>query len=128
MKAATPRPLVAALCALLATAASAAAPAAASDTALLGFTADGSKQQQSLEKQFDAQLSADEMRDWLKQMSSEPNQVGSPHDKANAESMLTMFKYWGWDAHIETFYVLYPTPKEESLETGRADAVQGHAA
>ena len=116
MKAATPRPLVAALCALLATAASAAAPAAASDTALLGFTADGSKQQQSLEKEFDAQLSAAEMRGWLKQMTSGPNQVGSPHDKANAEFMLAKFKEWGWDAHIETFDVLYPTPKEESLE------------
>ena len=26
------------------------------------------------------------------------------------------FKEWGWDARIETFYVLYPTPKSESLE------------
>ena len=49
-------------------------------------------------------------------MSSEPNQVGSPHDKANAEFMLGKFKEWGWDARIETFYVLYPTPKSESLE------------
>jgi len=56
------------------------------------------------------------MRSWLEQMSSEPNQVGSPHDKANAEFMLAKFKEWGWDAHIETFSVLYPTPKSETLE------------
>jgi len=116
MNAATHRPLVAALCALLATAAGAAAPAIASDTTLLGFTSDGSKQQQSLEKKFDAQLSATEMRDWLKQMAGGPNQVGAPHDKANAEFMLAKFKEWGWDAHIETFDVLYPTPKEEAVE------------
>ena len=112
MNAATPRPLVAALCALLATAAG----AAGTDTTLLGFTADGSKQQQSLEQKFDAQLSASEMRDWLKQMAGGPNQVGAPHDKANAEFMLAKFKEWGWDAHIETFDVLYPTPKEEAVE------------
>ena len=26
------------------------------------------------------------------------------------------FKDWGWDAHIETFWVLYPTPISETLE------------
>jgi N-acetylated-alpha-linked acidic dipeptidase len=29
---------------------------------------------------------------------------------------LAQFKSWGWDAHIETFEVLYPTPISESLE------------
>jgi N-acetylated-alpha-linked acidic dipeptidase len=116
MKAITIRPLAAVLCALLATAASGAAPAASSDTTLLGFGADGSRQQQGLEKKFDAQLSASEMRDWLKQMAGGPNQVGSPHDKANAEFMLAKFKEWGWDARIETFEVLYPTPKQEAVE------------
>ena len=49
-------------------------------------------------------------------MSSQPNQVGSPHDRENAEYTLAQYKAWGWDAHIETFSVLYPTPKEEKLE------------
>ncbi len=49
-------------------------------------------------------------------MSSAPNQVGSPHDKANAEFMLKKFQEWGWNAHIETFDVLYPTLKSHSLE------------
>ena len=49
-------------------------------------------------------------------MSSEPNQVGSPHDRANAEYTLAQYKAWGWDAHIETFSVLYPTPREQKLE------------
>src|SRR6476661_6892391 len=49
-------------------------------------------------------------------MSSEPNHVGSPHDKANAEMELALFKQWGWDAHIEQFDVLYPTPISTTVE------------
>ncbi len=70
----------------------------------------------ALEKQFDAAIDATEMTGWLKRMSSEPNQVGSPHDKANAEWELAQFQKFGWDAHIETFNVLYPTPISESVE------------
>jgi N-acetylated-alpha-linked acidic dipeptidase len=68
------------------------------------------------EQDFDAAIKIDEMRGWLQRMSSEPNHVGSPHDKANADWELTQFKAFGWDAHIETFEVLYPTPISESVE------------
>ncbi len=70
----------------------------------------------TLEKNFDALISASDQQQWLKQMSSEPNHVGSPHDKANADFQLAMFKQWGWDAHIERFDVLYPTPISTTLE------------
>ena len=72
--------------------------------------------QSGVEKSFDAQVSPAEMGGWLKRLAAEPNQVGSPHDKANAEWVLAQFKAWGWDAHMETFDVLYPTPIHESLE------------
>jgi N-acetylated-alpha-linked acidic dipeptidase len=85
------------------------------DGGMLGFTPAGANDQRSLEQRFDAQLDPADQRAWLKQMSSEPNQVGSPHDKANAEFMLAKFREWGWDAHIETFSVLYPTPKKVAL-------------
>jgi N-acetylated-alpha-linked acidic dipeptidase len=49
-------------------------------------------------------------------MAAEPNQVGSAHDKANAEYTLQQFKAWGWDARIEVFDILYPTPREQSLQ------------
>ena len=52
------------------------------DTGMLGFTASGAAAQQSLEQRFDALLDPADQREWLKQMSSAPNQVGSPHDKA----------------------------------------------
>lgn len=91
-------------------------PDTSAGSGMLGFTTDGAAQQRSLEKRYDSLLSASEMRGWLKQLSSEPNQVGSPHDKANAEFLLAQFKQWGWDAHIETFDVLYPTPTHELVE------------
>lgn len=94
----------------------AAGAAAPSPAMILGFTAAGAAQEHDLEQRFDAQLSASEMRDWLQQLSSQPNQVGSPHDKANAEFLLAQLRKWGWDAHIEVFDVLYPTPKQELVE------------
>jgi N-acetylated-alpha-linked acidic dipeptidase len=68
------------------------------------------------EQNFDALIAPNDLRDWMKVLASEPNHVGSPHDKANAERILAWFKDWGWDAHIETFYILYPTPIKETLE------------
>jgi N-acetylated-alpha-linked acidic dipeptidase len=84
--------------------------------AMLGFTGSDAAQETALEQKFDAQLSSQDQSDWNKDESSDANNVGTPHDKTNAENMLKMFQSWGWDAHLETFYVLYPTPKEELLE------------
>lgn len=90
--------------------------AGSSPGAMLGYGAAHASREREVEQRFDAQLSAAELRAWLKSMSSEPNQVGSPHDKANAEFMLQQFRDWGWQAQIETFNVLYPTPKHELLQ------------
>jgi N-acetylated-alpha-linked acidic dipeptidase len=89
---------------------------AVSGTRLLGFTSSNALSQLALEKAFDAQLDPADQRAWLQQMSAEPNHVGSPHNKANAEFMLRKFREWGWDARIEEFEVLYPTPKKLALE------------
>ncbi len=81
-----------------------------------GRTQGPSDAQASLEARFDASIHSSDLRDWMKLLASQPNHVGSPHDKANAEWILAQFKTWGWDAHIETFKVLYPTPVSETLE------------
>jgi len=52
----------------------------------------------------------------MKRLSARPHHVGSPYDKENAEWILSRFKEWGWDAHIENFEVLFPTPKERLVE------------
>ena len=84
--------------------------------AMRGFSTDNAARQAALEQKFDALLSPQDQSDWNKDESSDANNVGTPHDKTNAENMLKMFQSWGWDAHLETFYVLYATPKEELLE------------
>ena len=68
------------------------------------------------ESRFDTFISSTEMDGWMKKMAAEPNHVGAPHNKANAEDTLARFKAWGWDAKIETFDVLYPTPTRVSLD------------
>ena len=85
-------------------AASTTAPAAAG-TALFGFTPEQSGGEHELEQRFDADLNASDLRGWLKTLSSEPNQVGSPHDKANAEAVRDLLSQWGWDRAVETFDV-----------------------
>jgi N-acetylated-alpha-linked acidic dipeptidase len=97
-------------------AAAAATSATSGAPAMFGFTAEQAATEQALEQRFDADLNAGELRGWLKTLSSEANNVGSPHDKANAEAVRDLFKQWGWDAQIETFEVLYPTLKQHTLE------------
>jgi N-acetylated-alpha-linked acidic dipeptidase len=92
------------------------AAAAAPPTQLFGFTAEESAAQRSIEQRFDADLKAEDLSAWLKNLSSEANHVGSPHDKANAEFVRDQLKQWGWDAQIEEFYPLYPTLKHHTLE------------
>ncbi|MGA2776430.1 MAG: transferrin receptor-like dimerization domain-containing protein [Steroidobacteraceae bacterium] len=89
------------------------APGAAT---MLGFSAAGASAEAQLEQRFDADLSAEEERAWLQRLSAAPNQVGSAHNKDNAEFILAKFREWGWDASLETFSVLYPTPRELRLE------------
>ncbi|MBV8976598.1 MAG: M28 family peptidase [Alphaproteobacteria bacterium] len=91
-------------------------PLALAAVCLLCAGASASFGNASLEQQFDQALDAHDMAQWLKLMSAEANNVGSPHDKANAEWELKKFQEFGWDAHIETFQVLYPTPVKEAIE------------
>jgi len=85
--------------------------------ALLASTAHAAPMTQAArEAQFDAGISSADQMTWLKDFSSEPNHVGSPHDKVIADKTLAMFKSWGWDAHIEQYDVLYPTPITTTVE------------
>jgi N-acetylated-alpha-linked acidic dipeptidase len=74
------------------------------------------KNQADIFKQFDSQLNTENIRDWMKRLSAHPHHVGSKYDKDNAEFLASQFKSWGYDTHIEEFYVLFPTPKVRVLE------------
>jgi len=52
----------------------------------------------------------------MQRLSAHPHHVGSAYDKENAAWILAQMKSWGWDASIESFDVLFPTPKIRLLE------------
>src|SRR5439155_1378468 len=92
----------------------AAAPSPAGD--LRGYSADAAKVEREWETKFRAIPSPDSLREYMRHLAARPHHVGSPYDKANAEWILAKFKSFGLDAQIETFDVLFPTPKERVVE------------
>ncbi len=83
---------------------------------LLGFSTAGVARQTELEARFDSSLKAENLREWMKFLSARPHHVGSAKGKENAEFMRDLFRSWGYDARIEQFDVLFPTPKTRILE------------
>ena len=73
-------------------------------------------QSQSWDEKFRAMPKPENIRANMQKLSARPRHVGSPYNKEGAEWMLAQFKSWGWDAQIERFDVLFPTPKERVLE------------
>lgn len=88
----------------------------AEDSALRGFSGEGAERQRQWEEKLRALPSADNMREAMRRLSARPHHVGSAYGKENAEWILARFEEWGWDAQIETFGALFPTPKERLLE------------
>ncbi|HYL95047.1 MAG TPA: PA domain-containing protein, partial [Terriglobales bacterium] len=91
-------------------------PLGADEPVLQGFTMASSPVERQWEQKFRYLPSPQLMRDYMQRLSARPHHVGSPYDKSNAEWILSKFKEFGWDAHIETFQVLFPTPRERLVE------------
>ena len=91
-----------------------ASPALADD--LLGFDAAGSAAQRSLEAEFDTHLSAEDMEDWIRQMSARPHHVGSAAGRDVVELAAGMLESWGYDVEIAEYDILLPTPVTRELE------------
>ncbi len=83
---------------------------------IAGFSAQSAPGEANWEQRFKSQPDPQRMRANMERLSAHPHHVGSPYDKENAEWILTQYKQWGWDAHIEEFEVLFPTPKLRLLE------------
>jgi len=82
----------------------------------LGYSARDSSAEEGWERKFRDAVSPDAIRENMRRLSARPHHVGSAYDKDNAEWILSQFKSWGYDAKIETFNVLFPTPKVRVLE------------
>src|SRR5229473_1944209 len=83
---------------------------------LNGYSTATSRTQRDWETKFRAIPEPQNQRDYMQRLSARPHHVGSPYDKDNAEWMLAKFKEWGLEANIESFDVLFPTPKARAVE------------
>src|SRR2546427_13261317 len=83
---------------------------------LMGYSAASSRTERDWEAKFRTIPAPANLRDYMQRLSARPHHVGSAYDRDNAEWMLSKFKEWGLDAHIENFDVLFPTPKERAVE------------
>ena len=86
------------------------------DAQLDGYSGTASETERQWEEKFRALPVPDTIRENMRRLSARPHHVGSPYDKDNAEWMLGKFKEWGFDAQIESFYVLFPTPRERLVQ------------
>jgi N-acetylated-alpha-linked acidic dipeptidase len=89
---------------------------AADDQPLYGYSAESSRVERQWEEKLRAIPSPDNLRAYMQRLSARPHNVGSPYDKDNAEWIASKFKEFGLDTQIETFSVLYPTPKERLVQ------------
>jgi N-acetylated-alpha-linked acidic dipeptidase len=87
-----------------------------SAASLLGYSAQATQPEREWEKKFRDGIVPGNIRENMQRLTARPHHVGSPYDKDNAEWILAKFKEWGFDAHIETFKVLFPTPKQRVVE------------
>ncbi len=83
---------------------------------MIGYTQETAAAESKLEEKYDSHLKAENLDAWLKRMAARPHHIGSPYGKANAEFIRDQFKSWGYDAQIESYKVLFPTPKVRVLE------------
>ncbi|MGI4758280.1 MAG: PA domain-containing protein, partial [Janthinobacterium lividum] len=83
---------------------------------LLGFTAQSAATERTWETKFRAIPDSKKISDNMHLLAGHPHNVGSEAQRKNAEWMVAQYKAWGWDAKLETFDVLYPTPKTRVLE------------
>lgn len=104
------------LSSLLISATSLALAPSPADTPLRGFFPSSIQAERDLESRFKAMPDPARMRAAMQRLSARPHHVGSPYDRDNAEWILNEFKSYGWDAHIENFDVLFPTPVERIVE------------
>jgi N-acetylated-alpha-linked acidic dipeptidase len=83
---------------------------------LSGFAPARREAHLDLEKRFDAELKAGNLKAWMHQLAARPHHLGSPHGKANAEFIAGLFRSWGYEVAITDYRVLFPTPTLRRVE------------
>src|SRR4029077_15314583 len=83
----------------------------ADEQPLLGYSAESSRAERQWEEKMRAIPSPENLRSYMQRLAAHPHNVGSTHDKENAEWIAAKFKEFGLDTHIEQFDVLFQRPK-----------------
>ena len=83
---------------------------------ITGFSPVKARNQKQLENLFDQNLNANEIGSAIKFFSAKPHHISSPAGKEYAEEINNRLKSYGFDTKIETYTVLFPTPKTRLLE------------
>src|ERR1039457_3802800 len=83
---------------------------------LRGYSSEAARAEREWEAKFRAIPDPAALRADMQRLSARPHHVGSAYDQENAEWIAAKAREWGLDAQIETFDVLFPTPKERALE------------
>jgi N-acetylated-alpha-linked acidic dipeptidase len=83
---------------------------------LAGYSSQSSRTERDWEKKLQSGIVPENLRQDMERLTARPHHVGAPYDKEIADWILSKFKEWGFDARIETFQVLFPTPKERVVE------------
>ena len=81
-----------------------------------GFPNEQWTAQHALEEKAGAMAQPENIGDYIRRISAEPHEAGSPRSRKVAEELLGLLRSWGLDAHIEEFEALMPTPKLRVLE------------
>ncbi len=92
------------------------APTRVEDPPVRGYSAAAAKAQREWEAKYRAIPEPSRMREAMRRLAARPHHLGSPYGKDNADWLVAQFKSYGWDARIERFDVLFPTPKVRVLE------------
>jgi N-acetylated-alpha-linked acidic dipeptidase len=86
------------------------------DGPMRGFTAASARTERGWERKFIAIPAPDSLREHMRFLSARPHHLGSARDSVNAAWLRDRLRGWGLDADIETFRVLFPTPRERLVE------------
>lgn len=83
---------------------------------LRGFSPRAAQAQRELEARFRAIPDPARLRESMRILSARPHHIGSAYGRTNAEWIRDQFRSYGWDAQLESFDVLFPTPLERVVE------------
>jgi N-acetylated-alpha-linked acidic dipeptidase len=86
------------------------------DPPIRGFTTASAKIEREWEAKMKVIPEPARMREAMRRLTAHPHHLGSPYGKDNADWLRAQFESYGWDAKIERFDVLFPTPIARVLE------------